>query len=165
MEREISGSGTGAIHKTDQGTLIFPSSNGYSAATYISGGLLQADSGVGLPTASFLALDGGVLQGNSSSAGTFTRGLGTSGSGKFEWTANGGGFSAGAGSLTINVGGSGTPSKLTWGTTVGTNIVGTLMFGSTTSQNATIFRNPVISTARIAPSTLTTIRPRRSTAP
>ena len=45
--------------------------------------------------------------------------------------------------MTINVGGHATPSTLTWGTTVGTNIVGTLKFGSTTSQNVTTFRNPV----------------------
>ena len=60
----ISGSGTGTIHKTDAGTLIFPSSNTYSATTSIDGGVLQADSGVGLPSGSFLVLDGGVLQSN-----------------------------------------------------------------------------------------------------
>ena len=139
----ISGSGTGTVHKTDQGTLIFTGTNTYSASTSIDGGVLQADNGVGLPSGSFLVLNGGVWQPNSSSAGTFTRGLATSGSNKFQWNSGGGGFSAGAGSLTVNVGGSTTAGTLTWGTTPGTNIIGTLKFGSTTSQNVTIFRNPV----------------------
>ena len=91
----------------------------------------------------FLTLNGGVWQSGSSSAGTFSRGLATSGSNKFEWTGSGGGFAAGAGSLTVNVGGSSTAGTLTWGSTVGTNIIGTLMFGSSISQNVTIFRNPV----------------------
>ena len=50
----ISGSGTGTVHKTDQGTLIFAGTNTYSASTSIDGGVLQADSGVGLPSGSFL---------------------------------------------------------------------------------------------------------------
>jgi len=139
----ISGTGAGPIRKTDSGTIIFASNNTYSSPTYIGGGVLQADSGTGLPSGSFLTLDGGVLQSNSSSAVTFSRGLSTSGSNKFQWGSGGGGFSAGAGSLTINVGGNGTPTTLVWGTTSGTNIIGTLMFGSTTSQNVTTFRNPV----------------------
>jgi fibronectin-binding autotransporter adhesin len=138
----ISGSGGGAIRKIDLGTLIFTRNNSYSAATYISGGVLQADSGAGLPTASFLYLDGGVLQSNSSGAVTFKRSLGVPGSGTFEWSA-GGGFSAGPAALTVNVGNQGTPSTLTWGNTPGSNIIGTLKFGSTTSQNVTTFRNPV----------------------
>jgi autotransporter-associated beta strand protein len=138
----ISGSG-GPICKLDTGTLVFPNSNSYSSATYISGGVLQADSGVGLPTASFLRLDGGVLQSNSSNPVTFTRGYGTSGSNKFQWSTAGGGFSAGAGSLTINIGGNTTPSSLTWSNTTGNYIVGTLKFGSTTSGNVTTFRNPI----------------------
>jgi autotransporter-associated beta strand protein len=134
----ISGTGSGTIHKTDQGMLIVSGSASYSGPTSIDGGVLQ----VSLPSG-FLTLNGGVYQSNSSSAGTFTRGLATSGSNKFEWTAAGGGFAAGAGSLTVNVGGSSTAGTLTWGSTPGTNIIGTLMFGSSTSLNATIFRNPV----------------------
>ena len=132
----ISGSGTGTLHKTDQGMLILAGGNSYSGPTSINGGVLQFS----LPS-SFLTLNGGVYQPLSSSAGTFSRSLGTSGSNLFEWTANGGGFSAGAGSLTVSVGGG--PGTLTWGTTPGTNIVGTLSFGSSSSQNVTIFRNPV----------------------
>ncbi len=138
----ITGSGTGAIHKTDQGTLILTARNTYSATTYIDGGVLQANIGTGIPSSRFLVLNGGVLQSDGGGAVNFTRSLGTSGS-RFQWSGSGGGFSAGAGALTVNVGNSGTPITLTWGNTPGTNIVGTLKFGSTTSQNVTTFRNPV----------------------
>ena len=134
----ISGTGSGTLHKTDQGMLIVSGSTSYSGPTSIDGGVLQINLSSG-----FLTLNGGVWQSSSSSAGTFTRGLATSGSNKFEWTAAGGGFAAGAGSLTVNVGGSSTAGTLTWGSTPGTNIIGTLMFGSGSSQNATLFRNPV----------------------
>ncbi len=140
----ISGNGTGTIYKMDQGTLVLSTSNTYNnGAVYIGGGMLQGDFGAGLPSSTFLTLDGGVLQASNSSAGTFTRGLATSGSNKFQWSSGGGGFSAGAGSLTINIGGQGTPTSLVWGSTSGTNIQGALKFGSPTSQNVTIFRNPV----------------------
>ncbi len=134
----ISGTGSGTLHKTDQGTLIVSGSASYSGPTSIDGGVLQFS----MPS-SFLILNGGVYQPNSSAAGTFSRGLAASGSNKFEWTGSGGGFSAGAGSLTVNVGGSSTAGTLTWGSTAGTNIIGTLDFGSSSSQNVTILRNPV----------------------
>ena len=99
--------------------------------------------GVGLPAGSFLSLDGGVLQSNGTA--TFTRSLGTSGS-AFQWGANGGGFAAGGGTMTVNIGGNATPSTLSWGTApadVGTKIVGTLMLSSTTAASLTDFRNPI----------------------
>ena len=48
--------------------------NNYNGATTISNGALQADSGVGIPSASLVVLDGGVYQSNSTY--TFTRGPG-----------------------------------------------------------------------------------------
>ena len=45
--------------------------------------------------------------------------------------------------MTVNIGGLSTPSTLIWGTTVGSNIVGTLKLGSTSSQNQTLFRNSI----------------------
>ena len=113
--------------------------NTYGGTTTVSAGVLQADNAVGLPTASFLALDSGVLQSNS--AAVVHASLGTSGSGNFEWTANGGGFAAGGGPLTVNVGGS--SGTVTWGSTVGTNLVGTLKFGSVTAANVVTFQNPI----------------------
>ena len=65
---------------------------------------LQATDGIGLPTGSFLKLDGGVFQSNGTSTVAFSRGLGTSGN-AFEWTANGGGFAAGLGSVERKIGG------------------------------------------------------------
>ena len=86
-------------------------------------------------------LDGGVFHADNGSE-TFTRSLGSSG-GAVEWTANGGGFSAGDGTLTVNIGGNATPSTLNWGTTVGSQIVGTLKFGSTFAANLVDFRNGI----------------------
>ena len=134
-------SGTAGIIKTGAGLLILTSSaNDYNGLTTINSGALQADSGVGLPAVSVLNLNGGVLQCNS--AVTFTRSLGTSGSNKVEWS-NGGGFSAGNYPMTINLGGSATPSTVTWGGAVGSGIVGTLLFGSTSANDVTTFRNGI----------------------
>ncbi|MCC6123367.1 MAG: autotransporter-associated beta strand repeat-containing protein [Pirellulales bacterium] len=132
-------SGPGTVSKLGAGTLTATGANAYLGDTIISGGALQADDGVGLPTASFLKLDGGVLQSNS--AATFTRGLAASGASNFQWTANGGGFSAGAGNMDVNVGGALAP--LTWGATVGTEVVGTLKLSSTTALNVTTMLNAI----------------------
>ena len=104
---------------------------------------MQANFGVGIPATSFLTLDGGVLQSNGSNTVNFTRSLGTSG-GTFQWTANGGGFSAGAAAMIVNIGGHATPDTLGLGLApadVGTKIVGTLKFGSTSAAAATTFQN------------------------
>jgi fibronectin-binding autotransporter adhesin len=132
-------SGSAPISKSGVGTVIFSGADTYTGATTVSAGALQANSGAGLPAASLLKLDGGVLQSNSTV--TFTRSLGTSGSNKFQFTANGGGFAAGAGPMTVKINNS--TSSITWGTTVGTNIVGALKFGSESAANVVTLQNGI----------------------
>lgn len=134
----VNGTGTAGLTKTGPGMLLLSGTNSYNGTTTVSGGQLQADLGVGIPSASFISIDGGVLQMNNT--GNFTRGVGTSGN-AFQWTANGGGFAAGNAPLTVNVGGSG--ATLTWGDTVGSNIVGTLMLNSAMTNNSVTFQNPI----------------------
>ena len=132
----------GSIMQNGAGTTILTGTNTYSGTTTISAGVLQADNGVGLPTGSYLSLNGGVLQSNSSSAGTFSRTLSSgTGTNRFSWGTGGGGFAAGSGSLAVRINGG--TSTLTWGSTVGTNIVGTLMLNSPTAANVTTFQNGI----------------------
>ena len=140
----IGGAGSGPIRKTDAGTLVLTGSNTYSSPTYISGGVLQADSGVGLPagsSGSFLYLDGGVLQSNASATTTFSRTLATSGSGNFGWTTAGGGFAAGGGPMVVRINGG--TSAVGWGNTAGVNIAGVLKFGSATANAQVDFQNGI----------------------
>ena len=132
-------SGSRPIKQYGYGTTIFAGSNNYTGATTIMKGALQANSGTGLPAASQLVLSGGVLQGNG--AVTFSRTLSnTTGSNKFYWAGNGG-FSANGGQMTVRIN-NGT-STLTWGSTAGSQIVGTLMLSSTTANAVTIFQNGI----------------------
>jgi autotransporter-associated beta strand protein len=135
----IDNTNTAGLTKAGAGTLLLSATNTYNGTTTISGGVLQAIDGVSLPSGSFLSLDGGVFL----SSGAFNRSLGTSGASKFRWTANGGAFAASGGNLTINIGGNATPTELAWGTTVGSNIIGTLRFGSPTANAQTEFRNRI----------------------
>ena len=86
-------------------------SNAYSGATTISGGVLRANYNglTTLPITSNLTLSGGVLE----SSGTFTRSVGT-GQGQVQWT-NSGGFAAAESKLTVNL----STAPLVWGSTPG----------------------------------------------
>lgn len=118
--------------------ILSGANSNFTGTTTISAGALQANDAAGLSSNSFLSLDGGVLQG--SGATGLTRSLGTSGASKLQFTANGGGFSANGGQFTVNLGGG---TQLVWGTTVGTNLVGPLRFGSTTANNKTLLQNAI----------------------
>jgi autotransporter-associated beta strand protein len=85
-----------------------------------------------------LILDGGVLQ-SSSFGNSFTRPLGTSGN-ALQWSANGGGFSAGTYPLNVNIGNG---TALTWGNNVSSQIVGTLKLSSATAESVTNFSNNI----------------------
>jgi len=145
----ISGSGTVTQSGTAATTLSSPL-NSYTGNTIVTAGILSANDGGGLPAASFLSLNGGAWQpastangGSNSLAAAFTRSLGTSGASTFQFDTGGGGFVANSGQLTINIGGNSTPSELVWGSTVGTNIVGTLQLGSQASTYNAVFQNRI----------------------
>jgi autotransporter-associated beta strand protein len=79
------------------GTVVLTASNTYNGPTLVQSGAIQAVDGRGLPTASNLVLNGGVLE----TQGTFTRSLGP-GAGQVDWYA--GGFSAQGGKLLVTLG-------------------------------------------------------------
>ena len=114
MRNSYNGSGTFSLQKNGPGTLaIFGDKISYTGNTTITGGALQADDGIGLPSASYLLLDGGVLQSNGTATVSFTRTLsGTTSSNRFQWTGNGGGFAAGGVPMTININGG--TSQVAW---------------------------------------------------
>lgn len=131
----------GSVTQNGAGRTVLSATSTYTGSTTITSGILQANSGTGLPTGSMLILNGGMLQNYGTSALTFNRTLSsTAGSNRFYWTANGGGFSAGNAALTVNIG-SGT--SLSWGSTQGTNIMGTLMLSSVEAAALTTFQNNV----------------------
>ncbi len=127
----ISDNGTGVVslYKEDAGLWILGNSaNSYTGITRIDGGALRAE-GTTLPTGSTLVLNGGVFQ----SSGNFTRSLNAApaaGAGGVNWAGDGG-FAAGTGKLTVNIGGNVTPDTLQWGT--GGFVSGSLILSSTTS--------------------------------
>ena len=130
-------SGSGTLAQLGPGTLVLNAADSYTGQTTISGGALRAASGGGLPSGSNLTLNGGVLE----SSGSFTRSVNAT-STTVQWSNLGGGFAANGGPLTVNLGGSG--ATITWSSApLATQIHGTLMFGSATANNETVFVNPI----------------------
>lgn len=138
----------GGLLKGGAGTLVLAAGNTYTKYTTVAGtgtglnllydGVLRARDGVGLPAASPLVLDRGVLEGIGQT--TFTRALGTT-AGTVSMP-NGGGFSAFGGKTTVNLGGSG--ATLIWGSTANFVANGkSLAFGSGTANAETEFLNPL----------------------
>ena len=140
---------SGLLVKTGAGTLALSGTNIYSGSTTISAGALRANNDAGLPGTgstnggSFLRLDGGVLEG--SGVTSFTRAnSNTAGGGNFNWvSANGGGFSANGGKLTVTIANNAATTQV-WGAAAANNgIVGILKFGSATANDETEFQNPI----------------------
>jgi autotransporter-associated beta strand protein len=134
----ISNSTGGGLLKEGDGLLALSANNTYSVSTRINDGSLAADTGAGLPTSSALTLNGGTFMPLTSA--TFTRSMGT-GSGQVSWDTMGGGFTANGVPLTVNIGNNNTP--LVWGTTVGTNLLGTLKLSSKFASSYVLLTNPL----------------------
>ena len=132
------GTGTAGIIKTGTGLLSLTGADTYNGSTTISGGLLKADQGVGLA----------VEQSCSSSTAAFCRATRPPPS-PAAWApaaAPSSGRPTAAVSppapapLTVNIGNG---TALSWGTTLGTNIEGTLKLNSLTAANVLTFQNAV----------------------
>jgi len=121
--------GSGNLIKTGAGVLQLTGTNTYTGSTTVTGGWLRADDGVGLPAASNLTLNGGILQ---TSASTFTRTLGT-GAGQIQIPGLASGFTAVGSDLTITINNGGNP----------------LSFGDATFNPATLVLNDNTATANI----------------
>lgn len=119
------------------GLVIFDGTNTYSGQTLVSGGVLQAEDGVGINRASNINLSGGIFQGH----GTLARFLGT-GPDKLQFAGGGvsSGFSSAEGDfeVTLNCG-----ETLIWNTTPFflTNGANLLLGSASATNNATFTNN------------------------
>jgi autotransporter-associated beta strand protein len=143
--------GNAALVKFGPGTLVLTGSNSYDVYTVINGGVVDVAGSAGaLSSAASIVFGGGVLQGNDSQNGVFTRPLGDPVNGAVvNWAplyqnSSGGGFAARGGTWTISIGGVGAPTQLVWGSQRDfLQDGGVLMFGSTTANGAVLFENPI----------------------
>ena len=130
----------GGLVKDGSGMLVLSGANTYTGATTVKAGALRAAEGTALPATSSLVLAGGIFEGLG--ATTVTRSLGTSAGNTVQWTGSSG-FSASGGKMTVAIGGTGSPTALTWASGSFVPSGSALMFGSTTADNATEFRNNI----------------------
>ena len=121
------------LTKAGTGVLIDSGANTYTGTTTVTGGVLRANDGVGLPAASLLTLNGGSIE-----VGTnFSRSLGSA-AGNVQLTGGTSGFSASA-AATVNLGGA--AAQVAWG---GTNFnPSALILNDTTAAAALTFSNPL----------------------
>lgn len=103
--------GAGSLTAAGPGVVQLGGSNGYTGATFVTGGSLRAIDGAGLPAASQLTINGGAFE----TSGTFVRNFGTA-AGQFSIPGGNSGLSAYGADLTVAVGGLASPTPLTWGT-------------------------------------------------
>ncbi|HEX3357023.1 MAG TPA: autotransporter-associated beta strand repeat-containing protein [Tepidisphaeraceae bacterium] len=123
------GSGTMNFGKTGAGTLSLTALNGYSGATVVGGGFLQATEGVGFPTNGNLSMSGGLLV----TSGTLTRTIGSTDSGSGKLSSSGStGFVTDTADLTVTLQNGGSP--IAWGGG-GTFNASTLVFNTTGSTH------------------------------
>ena len=118
------------------GVLILSASNTYASATTVNAGVLRAADGVGLPTGSLLTLNGAVFE----TSGTFTRTAGSA-SGNAQITGGVSGFSAYGSPATIALGGTASPTALTWGSASFNPTA--LVLNEVTANNPLTFANAI----------------------
>ena len=125
----------GGLFKSGAGTLVLTAANTYSGVTSIIAGALRAVDGVGLPTASNLVLNGGLLE----TSGTFSRSLGT-GPSQVRWNS-GGGFAAQGGNLVVRL--NGNTNAVTWGSGNFVAAGSSLILSSVTAEALVDFQNAI----------------------
>lgn len=126
--------GKGAGLEVASGRVIFNNYNTYSGQTKISGGVLQADDGVGINDKSNINFAGGILQ----TSGTFDRYVGTA-SDRVQWTGSGG-FAAIGDDLTVRLNGG---QKLKWDSGSFVPDGSSLLFGSDSADSDVYFLNAI----------------------
>jgi autotransporter-associated beta strand protein len=128
------------LTKSGTGKILLTGSNIYSGNTTVSGGVLQLGSANALPGGiasaggtSLLILNGGVV---GLGEGDFSRTMGSTAA-NFQFTLSGGGFAAYGGDRNV------TPGTLAFGSTVGTNILGTLKLSAADSDSTTAWTSNI----------------------
>ena len=139
-----------SVSKIGAGTWKLTNTNTYTGTTTIGQGILMAQDGTGLPAASGLLLGATTNPGIFQTTGEFTRtvaDVASTGLNTVSWngTTGGGGFASNGGKLVVALGGTGSPTALTWGSGgfVGTGGVQTLFFGSGLALGDVEFRNAI----------------------
>jgi autotransporter-associated beta strand protein len=123
------GVGTVAVTTAGTGTATFSSANTYTGNTTVTGGVLVANDGVGIPTASNLTLNGGVV----AATGSISRTIGT-GAGQIQLPGGGSGFVANGANLAVTIANGGSPIQ--WGSS--TFNPGTLEVNATGAGTLTV---------------------------
>lgn len=150
---QITDSGTGAnitsLTKSNTGQWnLGNSSNTYTGATTISNGILALNDNGALPTNSPLALGTTTTSGILQMSGAFERFLNaaaTPGNSTITWTGTtgGGGFAAHTTQLTVALGGTASPTALTWGVGGFVPSGAPLIFNSATALADVLFMNSI----------------------
>jgi fibronectin-binding autotransporter adhesin len=127
-----------AITKGGAGTQALTGTNSYSGTTTVSGGVLRATPGVGLPNGSLLTLNGGVIETSADLVRT-----GGAAAGNMQITGGTSGFSvAGGGTVNVAYGSLASPTPLVWGTTAGFT-PNQLVLNADTASGTLNFRNDI----------------------
>ncbi|MCE5279359.1 MAG: autotransporter-associated beta strand repeat-containing protein [Planctomycetaceae bacterium] len=129
--------GSIGLSKSGAGTLSLSGSNTYTGVTNVTGGVLRANDGVGLPTASLLTINGGVFE-----TGADLARDGGADAGQMQITGGTSGFSAYGAPVQIAFGSLDNPTDLTWGTAP-FNPATALVLNQTTANDTLEFLNAI----------------------